>query len=116
MLYILLVIIGQVLTIEEPNLILGFFKPKNKLAKPPTPEPICEDAPDEDYDAPKEFSLKSGSLYRLAPSEWYLRAVDQATKSTVLINLNDINRIKFTEKEVEVEDKKEKPKQIFKDF
>jgi len=76
MLYILLVIIGLVSTIEEPNLIFKLFKPKNKLAPPPTPEPVCEDAPDEDYDAPKEFSLKSGALYRLAASEWYLRAVD----------------------------------------
>ena len=56
---------------------------------------------DEDDTPPKEYSLKIGSLYHLADGSWYLRSEDPTTKQTSLINLNDVSRVNYVEKELE---------------
>lgn len=102
----MIILIWIVLVVaEEPKLISEADRAPNKL------EPACEEgktgeekpAEEDDEKGPEEFTLKTGTLYKISDSEWYLRAVDSVTKSTYLLNLNDINRVKFKEKELEAE-------------
>ncbi|CAK69037.1 unnamed protein product (macronuclear) [Paramecium tetraurelia] len=113
LIYILL--LGLINTQNGPVLIEKFGRSKKKQVQAPPPDFECIDELDEDDAPPKEYPLKVGSLYHLSDG-WYLRSEDSTNQQVTLINMNDISRIKFVEKEIEATLPDKQPEQKLKDM